>query len=92
MEIDNIKDNDFISLFDMQLGKKQKENPESKIIGIISYKIKLVLENSPHFMISDEKNKIRYFYRGVTELIVDDTLDSEDNEYYFISEDEYNGK
>lgn len=85
-----ITDNDYLAIFDLELSKYAREHPNQKIFAIVCRKAKMILEYSANLISIKEKDGIHYLWRGVVEVILkDNELGFTDNEFYFITEKEY---
>lgn len=85
-----LTDNEYSSIFDLELNKYIREHPNKKIFAIICKKAEMALETSSNFISIKEKDGIHYLWRSLIEVIIeDDYFDCKNNEFYFVTEDEY---
>lgn len=81
-----LEDNDYLSIFDIELRKAQKHFAEIKKNFIIKVcrKTLNILETSPNFLIINDKKGLKYLYRNQYEVILDEDLDLDtDNDFIF---------
>lgn len=85
-----LTDNDYLTIFDLELNRFVREHPNQKILAIVCRKAKMILENSVNYVSIKEKDGIHYLWRGITEIILkNNDLGFTDNEFYFATEEEY---
>lgn len=85
-----LTDNDYLSIFDLELNKYAREHKDKKILAIVCRKAKMILEDSVNCISIKEKDGIHYLWRGIVEILLEDNeLGFTDNEFYFITKDEY---
>lgn len=84
----DLDDSEYISIFDIELSK-YANNKQDKIIALICDRTKMILETSPNFILINEKDGIHYFWRGTIELIIKPDLDLNDNDFIFMTKNEY---
>ena len=69
-----LEDNDYLSIFDIELRKAQKHFSEIKKNFIIKVcrKTLNILETSPNFLIINDKKGLKYLYRNQYEVVLDE--------------------
>lgn len=85
-----LSDSNYLSIFDIELNKFAREHDNKKIIAIVCRKTKMILESSSNYVSIKEKDGIHYLWRGMVEIILQGSeLGFTDEEFYFMTEDEY---
>lgn len=92
-----LTDNNYLSIFDLELNKFIRENPNQKIIGVVSLKTLEILETSPNLLyIREPSNNIIRKWRNSIDIIIDEKLEYSEEDFYFITKKNYkeekNGK
>lgn len=83
----SIADKDYLSIFDIELNKAIKEYGD-ETIAVVCNKTKLILDTSNNLLCNREKNRTHYYYRGIIEVIIDDSLGMGE-EFYFTTKKKY---
>ena len=78
-----LTDNDYLSILDIELSKKQQQT--DKLLQImVCAKTLAILKTSPNLMILNEKGEIKYLYRGQYPVVYKKELDTDaKNDFYF---------
>ena len=85
-----LTDNDYLANLFSSKSNIAREHPNQKILAIVCRKAKMTLEDSVNYVSIKEKDGIHYLWRGVTEIILENNdLGFTDNEFYFVTEEEY---
>ena len=92
-----LTDNNYLSIFDLELNKFIRENPNQEIIGVVSLKTLEILETSPNLLyIREPNNNIIRKWRNSIDIIIDEKLEYSEEDFYFITKNNYkevhNGK
>lgn len=92
-----LTDNNYLSIFDLELNKFIRENPNQDIIGIVSPKTLEILATSPNLLyIRESNNNIKRQWRNLVDIIIDEKLEYSGEDFYFITKKNYkeekNGK
>lgn len=77
----NLTDNEYLSIFDIELNKAKNKFKNLKIL--VCYKTLLILKGSPNLLSIKEGKDIKYYYRGLYQVILDDGLGDEE-EFIFM--------
>lgn len=92
-----LTDNNYLSIFDLELNKFIRENPNQEIVGVVSLKTLEILETSPNLLyIREPSNNIIRKWRNSIDIIIDEKLEYSEEDFYFITKKNYkeekNGK